>query len=429
MDYKEARQYIDEAGKYGMVLGLSGMRELLLRLGNPQDEVSFVHIAGTNGKGSVGAFLYEILLSAGVNTGRYVSPGVFSYEEKIQTGKDKESFCISQEAVGRWIGRIKEAIEEMEREGLLHPTPFEIETAMAFLEFKSQGCRLAVLETGLGGRLDATNIIRTGVCQVITVISRDHMKFLGESLAEIALEKAGIIKKGIPVISWPQEKEAKDVVAGRAKEMGSQFYEASFSELSIERMELCGTCFTYKGESFETALLGENQPKNAAVAIETAWELQRQGFPITREAIREGVRKARWPGRFTVISKEPPAFMDGAHNEGAARSLAESLKAYFEGKRLIGVIGMFKDKEYDKVLKETLPLMERAYTLKPEGPRGLDAFILAECGKKYCKEVFLCQNAKEAFSKALEAAESINKAGQEAVVIVYGSLSFLHEIV
>lgn len=425
MDYEEARQYIDKAGKYGMVLGLSGIRKLLMRLGSPQDELSFVHIAGTNGKGSVGAFLHCILAAAGMKAGRYASPAVFCYEEKIQIADKGRISYISKEAVARWMEKIRAAIEEMQKEGLPHPTPFEMETAMAFLEFQAQGCQLVVLETGLGGRLDATNVITTGICQVLTAISRDHMQFLGESLAEIASEKAGIIKKGVPVVSWPQEPEAKEAVLQKTEEMGCCFREVSFPELSIEEMSLAKTYFLYKGERFETALLGENQPKNAALAIEAAWELKRQGYPISRAAIGEGLKNAQWPGRFTLISKEPPVVMDGCHNEVAAKSLAKSLNIYFSGKRLIGVVGMFRDKEYDKVLRETLPLMEKAYTLQPEGARGLEASVLAECGKQYCKEVIACESIQEAFLRAYTEAEAKK---QEMAVIVYGSLSFLHEI-
>lgn len=419
MNYEEARKYIEEAGQYGMVLGLSTMQNLLARLGNPQDRLLFVHIAGTNGKGSTGAFLNEILRTAGIKTGRYVSPALFSYEERIQTS-DKEGISyISKWNVVKWLSAVAFAVEEMTAAGLPHPTAFEIETAMAFLEFEAQGCELVILETGLGGRLDATNVIKTGVCQVFTAISRDHTQILGETISEIAAEKAGIMKKGVSSVSWPQEKEAKRVLEKKAKELGSSFLEADFSCLFVQERTLKKTCFTYKGEAFEISLLGENQPKNAAVALEAAWELKRQGFAITKEAVWQGMKTAQWPGRFTVISWQPMVVIDGAHNEAAARSLAESLKEYFPGKRLIGVVGMFKDKEYDKVLKETLPLMEQVYTIKPAGPRGLPASVLAECGRQYCRRTKDCDSVREAVSKALEA-------GGEAV-IVYGSLSFLHE--
>lgn len=428
MNYDEARAYIEEASQYGMVLGLSTMKNLLARLGNPQNKLSFVHIAGTNGKGSTGAFLNEILRTAGIKTGRYVSPALFSYEERIQISDKAGTEYISKWNVAKWISAIAFAVEEMVGDGLPHPTPFEMETAMAFMEFEEQGCELVVLETGLGGSLDATNVIKTGVCQVFTAISRDHMAVLGETLTEIAAEKSGIIKKGVPVVSWPQEKEAEAVLAAKAAEKECSFTQADFSSLSVEEMTLAGTRFTYKGETFETGLLGENQPKNAAVAIETAHELKKQGFSIDEKAVQTGIKNTQWKGRFTIVSEKPLVIIDGAHNEAAAQSLAKSLKQYFkDGKerKLIGVAGVFRDKEYDKVLKETLPLMEKVYTLKPDGPRGLEAETLAACGRSYCKEVTACQSAEEALRNAMKAAKA---AGEDTVIIVYGSLSFLYKI-
>lgn len=422
MNYDEARQYIEDAGKYGMVLGLSTMQNLLARLGNPQNRLKFIHIAGTNGKGSVGAFLNEILRTAGIKTGRYISPALFSYEERIQISDEKGTEYISKWNVAKWMSAIEFAVIEMVADGLPHPTPFELETAMAFMEFEAQGCQLVLLETGLGGRLDATNVIKTGVCQIFTAISRDHMQFLGETLTEIALEKAGIIKKGVPSVSWPQEPEVKKVLLETALELDSKLIWADFDKLSIEEMTLEKTVFSYKGERFETALLGENQPGNAALAIEAAWMLEKQGYSLGKEAICEGIKKACWTGRFTVVSREPIIIIDGAHNEAAAQSLARSLKIYFPEEKLIGIVGMFKDKEYDKVLKETLPFMEKVYTLKPEGERGLPAAELSECAKKYCQRVIACQSAGEALKKAIQ--ENENK----TAIIVYGSLSFLHEI-
>jgi dihydrofolate synthase/folylpolyglutamate synthase len=428
MNYSEARQYIEKAGQYGMVLGLTTMQSLLSRLGNPQKELSFIHIAGTNGKGSVGAFLSEILAASGIKTGRYVSPALFSYEERIQINDKTGTSLISKEQVAKWLTVIQSVTEEMVEEGKAHPTPFEIETAMAFLEFQEQDCELVVLETGLGGRLDATNVIDTGVCQVFTAISRDHMQFLGEKLSQIAEEKAGIIKPGVPVVSWQQEPEAAAVLENKAKALDCPMYQVDFSKLSVEEMTLTETRFTYRGEHFSTGLLGENQPKNAAVAIEAAKVLSKKGYPVTREAVKAGIKNAKWLGRFSVISQNPLIVIDGAHNEAAAKSLATSLKVYFPDKRLIAVVGMFRDKEYDKVLYETLPLMSEAYTIKPFGERGLEAELLADCGKNYCKKVTACKSVGEAFEKAKKAAQVAIKAEKGAAVIVYGSLSFLHEI-
>lgn len=422
MNYEEARQYIRDAQQYGMVLGLSTMQNLLARLGNPQDKLKFVHIAGTNGKGSVGAFLNGILRIAGIKTGRYISPALFSYEERIQISDEKGMEYISKWNVAKWMSAIEFAVTEMTAEGLPHPTPFELETAMAFMEFEAQGCELVLLETGLGGRQDATNVIRTGLCQIFTAISRDHMQFLGETLPEIAKEKAGIMKPFVPSVTCPQAAQVAELLSRQAQELGSELIQVDAAALSIKEISLEKTVFTYRGERFETALLGENQPGNAAVAIEAAWLLEKQGCPIGKEAVHEGIKRAQWPGRFTVVSREPLIIIDGAHNEAAAKSLACSIKSCLPGKKLTAIVGIFKDKEYDKVLKETLPLIERVYTIKPEGERGLPAEELCVCAEKYCKEATACQSVKEALGKAIQESE------EETAILVYGSLSFLHEI-
>lgn len=424
ISYKEAMDYIEEVSKYGSVLGLETIKELLRRLGNPQDKLSFVHVAGTNGKGSTSTYIASILKEAGYKVGRYISPTIFDYFERIQVGGNwitLDAFCVH-------LTKVKEAADLMKEDGWVHPTAFEIETAVAFLEFLEQECKIVVLEVGLGGRLDATNVIKNTVCAVFTSISRDHMAVLGDSLIEIAREKAGIIKTGISVVSEEQKPEVCNVLNEVCKEKNAKLTMVSFNPRENVSFTLERTRFTYFcnafGEEMEfvTTMLSSNQVKNAKVAIEAAAVLSNKGFIISRNQVIEGIKQAQWEGRFSIVGKEPYVIVDGAHNEDAARSLKESTNLYFKDQPLIRVIGIFKDKEYEKILANTVLKNDVVITIRPNHPRGLDSNILAECAKKYASQVY----SGEDVNTALEMALTMSK--KEKPIIVYGSLSFLHEV-
>lgn len=416
MNYKEAKEYIEETGQYGSVLGLDTIRELLDRLGNPQDGLEFVHIAGTNGKGSTSAFISSILKTAGYRVGRYVSPVVFSYLEKIQVNGE----YIEEEAFARLAEKIRIASEDMVSKGHHHPTTFEVETALAFLYFREQDCTIVVLEAGLGGRLDATNIIRNTRCAVLTSISMDHMGFLGNTLGEIALNKAGIIKKGSVVVSAVQEAEAAEKIRLEADKYGCELRIADAGNAYDIIYGYEKQLFSYKEHrNLEIKMAGSYQIANAVVAVETAEVLKAAGFGIDAEDIRKGLKAAEWNGRFTLIRKSPVFIIDGAHNLDAVKRLKESVELYFSGRRLIFIIGIFKDKEHEKMIEATAPMASEIITVTPPGPRGMPAEQLAREIMRHNRNVRWTDSYKEAVLESLQAA------GSEGVIIAFGSLSYL----
>ncbi|MSS64435.1 bifunctional folylpolyglutamate synthase/dihydrofolate synthase [Velocimicrobium porci] len=430
MSYEQAMAYMDKAGQYGSVLGLENITELMRRLGNPEERLKFVHIAGTNGKGSVGAYITAILAKAGYLVGRYVSPVLFEYRERIQfMGIDGNVFYISEEKVAEHLSKIKNVIEQMVKEGKPHPTPFEIETAMAFLEFADQKCDIVVLEVGMGGRLDSTNVVKKVECAVLTSISMDHMKFLGSTLGEIAFEKAGIIKKNSLVVSSSQKEEVKKAIEKKVREENARVVFASYDDIKEMEYSLNGTTFVYKSPRMEkeeritTSLLGEYQPFNAVTAIETILSLKEIGYQIEWRHIVSGIESAVWRGRFEIIHKNPIVIIDGAHNEGASLSLRKSMEFYFKGKKVYAVVGIFADKDYSTILKNTLGCVDKVYAIQPNNVRALVSSELAEEARNYCSSVVDAKTAKQAMNLALK------EAGKDDIIIVYGSLSYLYEVV
>lgn len=419
MNYAEARVYLDEISKYGSVLGLENMKELLCRLGNPQDDLSFIHISGTNGKGSVLAYLSTILSNAGYRTGRYISPTLFSYRERIQVDEEK----IEKESLARHVTAIAQAIEEMKAEHAGNPTAFEVETALSFLYFKEKQCDIVVLETGLGGALDATNVIKTTVMEVITSISMDHMEFLGDTLEKIAEQKAGIIKPHTTVVSACQEPEAARVISRVCKEKECILKTVNPEEITEVVYDIQKQQFSYKTwKQAVIALAGSYQIANAALALEAVDALRRLGFTLTDRQVYEGLAKAVWKGRFTLLATNPAVILDGAHNPGAAKELQRSLNLYFKGKKLYYIFGVFQDKDYKEVIRLTAPLAEHIITVQtPNNPRTLPADRLKE--------------AVSGINPSVEAADSIqeavhiarNLAQKDDAIIIFGSLSFLGE--
>lgn len=419
MNYEEAREYLDQVSEGGSVLGLDNMRELLKRLENPQDSLKFVHISGTNGKGSVLAYVSTVFKEAGYRTGRYISPTLFSYREKIQVN---ERF-IGREDLACLTAKVKKAAEEMKNSGKGSPTIFEIETALAFLYFVEQKCDIVILETGLGGALDATNVITTSVMEVITSISMDHMEFLGDTLGKIALQKAGIIKPHTSVVSAMQETEAAEVILDvcRKKECICNMVDPK----QIEHISYgCdGQSFSYKNwNNIKISLMGSYQIKNAALALEAIEALRELGYQLNDNAVYQGMKKAVWKGRFTIISKEPFIIMDGAHNQAAAEELVRSLKLYYPGKKFYYIFGMFRDKDYHQVIRLTAPLAEYIITVEtPENPRALPAEEL----KKAVAEVN--PSVEDAGSLRMAVNQVMEQIDKDAVIVIFGSLSFLGE--
>ena len=421
MNYKEARVYLDEVSKYGSVLGLESMRELLHRLGDPQNELKFIHISGTNGKGSVLAYLSTILSGAGYRTGRYISPTLFSYRERIQVDGE----YIEKESLACHVTAIAAAAEDMQKAGLPSPTVFEIETALAFLYFKEKRCDIVTLEVGCGGLLDATNVITTTLMEVIASISMDHTDLLGDTLAKIAAQKAGIIKPDTMVVSAQQKSEAAQVIEDTCKEQHCTLQMVDESKISNVHYGAEGQTFSYKTwENVAISLAGSYQIKNAALALEGVEALRKLGYALSDQQVREGLLHTAWRGRFTTLRRDPTVIIDGAHNPAAALELKESLERYFPGKTLYFVMGMFKDKDYAQVIDLTAPLARHIITVEtPGNPRAMPARELAEAVGKVNPSVEWADSVAHGVEKALAIA------GKEDAVIVFGSLSFLGEAV
>lgn len=422
MKYIDALQYIEEVTKIkGSVLGLDNIKELCRRIGNPQDSLRFVHIAGTNGKGSTLGFISTILKESGYKTGRYISPTIRDYRERFQVN----GTMISQSAFAGYIELIKPVCEEMVAEGLPHPTAFEIETAIAFKYFADKKCDIVVLETGLGGIEDATNIITTTVLSVIVSISMDHMQFLGNTLTEIAEKKCGIIKPGVPVISTIQKQEALEVIEAASKEKNSGLTIIHKEDISRIKYGLTRQSFYIDKEKYEIALAGVWQIENAALAVRAAHILRDVcGYKkITEDKIKTGLHNTKWHARFQVLSKRPLFIIDGAHNEDAAKRLRETIDTYFADKNKFYIMGMFRDKEVEKVVETISVDGEMVLTCQaPNNPRALSAVELAQIVSSVNPRVTCCDSVEE----AVEFATSM--AGKEDVIIACGSLAYLGKI-
>ena len=417
MKYEQALEYIDSIAGRGIVPGLDGIRELCRRLGDPQKDLKFVHVAGTNGKGSVLAYVSTILWKAGYKVGRYVSPTIRDYRERIQVN----GRMISKRALAEGMERVKDACDAMTSDGFAQPTPFEVETALAFLYFQEKTCDVVVLEVGMGGLLDATNVIEGTLVEIIASIGMDHVKFLGNSLAEIAAQKAGIIKPGSVVVCMEQKPEVMEVVQNKAKEVGAQCVISHASQAKKIRYGLEKQSFVYGNYGkLEITLAGQFQIANAVLAVDACQEIARKGFPIPERAIREGLLETRWDGRLTVIQKRPLFLIDGAHNEDAAEKLSKTIEFYFTNSRNIYIMGVLRDKDYGKVIELTHAYADQIITITPpDNPRALSALELATEVAKVHPSV----TAAGSLEEAVEMANLL--AGKDDVIIAFGSLSYL----
>ena len=412
MNYEESRAYIRAAElKKGIVLGLENMRELMRRLGDPQDELKYVHVAGTNGKGSVIAYLYSALSGAGYRVGRYISPAVYSYRERMEVNGEP----VSREKFAAYVTRIAEVIDEIVKEGKPHPSVFEIETAAAFLYFRDEKCDLVLMEVGMGGDLDATNIISTTVLSILVSISMDHTAFLGNTLGEIAEKKAGIIKPNSHMVTVKQQPEAEAVIRRICAEQNVPYEAADQDSAEVLEASITGQTFLYKGEKYTISLAGAYQKENAVAALRALEILNEQGYPTTLVQRQDGLKRTTWPGRFALLGTEPDFVVDGAHN-----MLAASIERYFKGKRIIYIMGMFRDKDYRKVIRKTEKYADTILTIAaPDNPRALTPQELADAVREFHSDVRPFDNIEAAV------AEAYQLAGKEDVIIAFGSLAFL----
>lgn len=423
MNYSEARKFVEETTKYGSILGLETIKTLLDELGNPQDKVKIVHIAGTNGKGSVFTFVQNVLLKAGYHVGRYASPAVFEYREIIQfDGKN-----ITEEEFAKYMTNVKSACDRMVSQGKHHPTSFEVETALAYLYFSNKPCDIVLIETGMGGETDATNVEKEALCSVITSISLDHMQFLGNTVEEIAKVKAGIIKENSDVVVSNQGKSIINVIESQAAVKNSKVVVAN--EPYNIKIDGYITSFDYvtandKKLSVKISMMGAYQLINACTAIETLEILRSKGYDITDENIIEGMKNAKWPGRMEVVKEQPLIVIDGAHNPGAAIKLKESIEMYFTNKRIAFIMGVLADKDYSEEIKIVALLAKKIFTITPDNKRALNGEALALAVADSNKNVTF----EPTLEKAVKEAENLYKNNEIDMILAFGSLSYLGDL-
>lgn len=412
MDYINSLNYINSLLKFGIKPGLGRIKKLLHLMGNPQNNLKFIHVAGTNGKGSICHYVASILKSAGYKTGLFTSPFVLDFRERIQINDN----LIDKSELAEIVSFIKPIADQMMHGGE-ELTEFEFITAVAMQWFASQKCDFVVLEVGLGGRLDATNVIETALVSVITSISLDHTNILGDSIQEIANEKCGIIKPNIPIVIYPeQESSVIDTIKTCAEKNNCNIIVPQKTDITATLRTPFSSTFTYSGHTYQINLAGKHQITNAITAIEVISELKRQGFKISNSEINFGLQKTQFIARLECISKEPFVILDGTHNPGGALILRSYLDENFKDKNLIAIIGMLKDKDVELVLQRTLPFFSKVIVTKPQNPRELSEDDLSVIAKKYCNDVVIAKNHEDAV--ALAERELSNFDG----LFVFGSL-------
>lgn len=408
MNYEEALQYISGTEWFGSKLGLERVSELLERLGNPQNALKFVHIAGTNGKGSCSSMLASVLKASGYKTGLFTSPYIWRFNERMQiNGKE-----IGDEVLAKLVERVQPVADGMED----HPTEFEIMTAVALLWYAEEECDIAVLEVGMGGRFDATNVIPCPEVAVIMNIGLDHTQILGNTVEKIAFEKGGIIKPGSKVVLYRQKEEATEVIRTICAERCADLRISDPSALSLEFDSLEGQAFTYKGEKYAIPLLGAHQRKNAAAVIEAACALRENGWKISQDDLEHGLYSVYWPARFELCAEEPDFIVDGGHNPQCAATVVENLANYFPDQRHVLLVGVLKDKDYPELFRILNLAADEYVCVTPNSKRALDAKLLGEHLSAFGKPVTVCESIEEAVFTA------IDLAGEDGMVCAVGSL-------
>ena len=410
MTYQETIEFLEISNWMGSRLGLSRMQELLHLLGDPHKQLQYVHITGTNGKGSTAAMLESVLRAAGYHTGLYTSPHLIRYNERMKIdGKN-----VSDEDMQRAADLMAVQIEKMEDK----PTVFERITVMALLIFALKRCEIVVLEVGLGGRLDATNVIEAPECSVITNMDLEHTQVLGNTIEEIAAEKAGISKPGCPVVLYAQSEAAESVVRAKAVECGSRFFKTDPSKIRVLSRSLKGQIFDYRQrKNVRIALPGNYQLRNASTVLDTVDVLTSRGWSIPEQAVYEGMRNAVWAGRFQVLHEEPLVLLDGAHNPNGAGELAQCLDSYLPGQKLTLMMGVMADKDYRSMLDIMMPYAGRVFCVTPPSDRSLPSAELARIIREdYGVPAADAGPSAEGIAKAFEACRETD------ILVVFGSL-------
>ncbi len=418
MNCNEAIEYIHSLERFGINPGLERIEALCSVLGNPQKGLKFVHVAGTNGKGSTSTMISNILIRSGYRTGLFTSPYVVDFRERIQfNGCMIEPYELAQA-----VDEVRTAVEILNIRGL-YPTEFETITAASFLYFKKKNCDFVVLEVGLGGRFDATNIIDCPVINVITSISKDHIAVLGNTLAEIAFEKCGTLKENGTCVCYPeQDEEAMRVIEKTCADRHNTLIVPDLSSLENLQVGAAGSVFGFEGTGYELPLIGAHMVKNAVTAITAAKVIKQSGYNITDKAAAQGIAASSMPARLEIMHKKPLVILDGGHNEGCAEAVARYIKTFLKGKRIIAVISMMADKDYEAYLRITAPYFNAVVATHTDVPRALSADALCEAASEYCDT---CVSVPDAAHALRYAYNSIEK---DDVLLVCGSFYFAGEI-
>ena len=414
MNYEEALEYIHAVQWAGHKPGLSRTRTLLAALGDPHKTLKFVHVAGTNGKGSTAAMLASCLQAAGYRVGLFTSPFINRFNERIQINGEQ----IPDEALVQLVEQVRPAADAMTD----IPTEFEIITALGMLWFARQRCDIVVLEVGLGGTLDSTNVIDPPECAVITALGMDHVKELGPTLADIAAAKAGILKPGSPAVSYGGVPEADAVIARVAKEQHAPLTVVDFSKLRLDGGDLDEVTFDFDGlDGVRLPLIGSYQPRNAAVAITALRVLRGRGWHIPEQAIRKGLETVKWPGRFELLRRAPAFVLDGSHNAHGMRATVQSLRDRFPGEKFVFLLSIMADKDVDEMLDLLAPLAKRFVTVAAHTPRALPAETLAEVLRTRSIPAEAAPSIEEGVARAVEL-------GGQGPVCALGTLYFSGEV-
>ena len=426
MNYNQAREYIKEKEKMGSVFGLESIKNLLFRLENPETQIPAIHIAGTNGKGSIMAFVEQALTGMGENVGRYISPTIFDYRERWKLNTK----WAEEDEVAEAITRVKYVIEEMEREGLNSPTAFEIETAVFFLLAKKWNVDVNLVECGMGGRMDATNVLESDTISALASISFDHMQVLGNTLEEITLEKLGIVRDGSVLVTYPQTDEVMQVIMRYSIEHDVKLVIADPAKLTVLSEGAGGSTFVYKDVRYEISMGGEFQIYNAITAIEVLGTYLRRKHPELsseemQQIVTRGLRDTRWDGRFEIVRKKPLVIVDGAHNEDGWLKLHDSLEKYFTNRKFIYIIGVLADKEYHKMISILGQGMKCAFAIQSDSPRALGAEELCQELRAAGVDAVNAGSAEDAVEKALE----MSGEDSDEIIIVCGTLTILGDAI
>ena len=421
MTYNKAIEYITTSPKFGKIEGLQRIEKLLDLLGNPQNRLKFVHVAGTNGKGSVCACIHSVLMEAGYKTGLFISPHLQRFSERIRVDKAE----ISEIEIAEYVNIIRQKAEIMIQDGFEPPTEFEIITAMAMLHFSASSCEIVVLEVGIGGTIDSTNIIdeNESLLSVITSIGFDHMDYLGQTLPEIAEKKAGIIKKNHTTIAYPAESAVMEVFERTCKDNNAQLIKLENSAVEIKSMRLSGTSFSLAPLSglgdIQIKLLGKYGVYNTALAALACAELRNKDFDISNDNIKDGLAWALWPGRLEIVSRTPLVIIDGAHNPEGANALFNELSSYFAGYKLTFICGCMADKDAEALFAAFANIAKRFITITPNTKRAMCGNVLMEKIKGFHDDVVFKGDIREALDYA------VSTSAHDEVICAFGSLYFM----